>query len=473
MYLIKRIIYVFLIFQVSVFSCSDHKPDTGKDERMRWWRQAKFGMFIHWGLYAIPAGMWEGVEYEGIGEWLMSHADIPVQEYEKLAMQFNPVKFDAAQWVKLAKEAGLKYLVITAKHHDGFAIYDSKISDYDIIDATPYGRDVLKDLSTECKKDGIKFCTYYSIRDWHHPSQEPDRNAEEWEIYGKNLMKEGRKAEYITYMKAQLSEIITQYQPALIWFDGGWTDWWLPEDGMALMQFLWKLKPDLIINNRAAGTLEKEKVLGDYLTPEQYIPNAEEPKDWETCMTMNDTWGFKLNDHYWKSAKSIIHNLADIACKGGNYLLNVGPKADGSIPKESIDRLAEIGRWMQVNSEAIYGTKNWKVFSEGPTFEALENLSEEELDEHDEIEYTSQDIVFTVKDNNIYAICLAWPKNELLIRSINKMTGEDTKSVSMLGSRVELKWSHSPEGLRIQVPADKPCEHAFTFKILTSARGGF
>jgi alpha-L-fucosidase len=228
---------------------------------MQWWRDAKFGMFIHWGVYSIPAGEWNGTIYPGISEWIMSHASIPIKEYETLPPKFNPVKFDAEQWVKMAKNAGMQYLVITSKHHDGFAIYDSKVSDYDIVDSTPYGKDVLKALSEECEKQGIRFCTYYSILDWHHPSQEPsdaelsEDDEDNWPIYGMNQMKTGRKEEYRTYMKAQLSEIIDQYDPGVLWFDGGWVEWWNHQDGRDLQKYIRTLKPTIIHNNRIGITL--------------------------------------------------------------------------------------------------------------------------------------------------------------------------------------------------------------------------
>jgi alpha-L-fucosidase len=211
------ILFVFISLPVSVAQeTKDYaKVETKeqRDERMAWWREAKFGMFIHWGLYAIPAGEWNGKVYGGISEWLMSHADIPRGTYERLAPQFNPIDFDAAEWIRIAKNAGMKYIVITSKHHDGFAMYDSKISDYDIIERTPYKKDVLKMLSEECKKQGIPFCTYHSILDWHHPSQYPsyekyyremkaegdDKPEFSWDVYGNNKMKTDRKEEYIVY----------------------------------------------------------------------------------------------------------------------------------------------------------------------------------------------------------------------------------------------------------------------------------
>lgn len=333
-----------------------------RDARMAWWREARFGMFIHWGLYAVPAGTWKDQKIAGIGEWIMDRANIPVEEYEQLAKQFNPVKYDPEQWAEIAKQAGMKYLVITSKHHDGFCLFDSKVTDYDVVDATPYGRDLLKPLADACRKRGIHFCVYYSIMDWHHPAQYRGSDKR----YNPTKIHPERKREYMEYMKQQLKELLASCDPEVLWFDGEWPAWYTAEDGWEIYRFLRKEKPTLIINNRV-GTGRKgmegldkgdQKYAGDFGTPEQQIPRTGLPGvDWESCMTMNDTWGYKSYDHNWKSARTLIRNLIDIASKGGNYLLNVGPTAEGLIPEESVKRLKAIGDWMKVNGESIYGTK--------------------------------------------------------------------------------------------------------------------
>ena len=333
---------------------------------MRWWRDARFGMFIHWGLYAVPAGDFEGHRSKEIGEWIMSWANIPRARYEKFAAQFNPVQFDAAEWVRIAKAAGMKYIVITSKHHDGFSMFDSKTSPYDIVDRTPYRKDPMGALADEAKKEGIRFCFYYSIMDWHHPSQYVDAAGKDPTAGDRQTkMRDGRKAEYISYMKAQLRELVTSYDPAVLWFDGEWVDWWTEDDGRDLYQYVRGLKPDIIINNRVGKgrqgmqgfNRQDREYSGDFGTPEQQIPpSGLAGVDWESCMTMNDTWGYKSYDDNWKSAETIVRNLVDTSSKGGNYLLNVGPTAAGRIPQPSVDRLAEVGRWMKVNAEAIYGT---------------------------------------------------------------------------------------------------------------------
>jgi alpha-L-fucosidase len=337
-----------------------------RDQRMRWWRDARFGMFIHWGLYAVPAGEFDGRRSKEIGEWIMSWANIPRARYEQFAARFNPVQFDAAEWVRIAKAAGMKYIVITSKHHDGFSMFDSQASPYDIVDATPYRRDPMRALADEANKQGLQFCFYYSIMDWHHPSQYVDAAGKDPTAGDRQTkMREGQKPAYISYMKAQLRELVTAYDPAVLWFDGEWVDWWTEEDGRDLYQYVRRLKPDVIINNRVGKgrqgmqgfNRQDREYSGDFGTPEQQIPPSGLPGvDWESCMTMNDTWGYKFYDDNWKSTATIIRNLVDTSSKGGNYLLNVGPTAEGRIPQPSVDRLAAVGRWLAVNGEAIYGS---------------------------------------------------------------------------------------------------------------------
>ena len=319
-----------------------------RDARMKWWRNAKFGMFIHWGVYAVPAGTYKGKQIKGIGEWIMNRGKIPVKEYRAFAKEFNPVKYDPDQWVRLAKEAGMKYIVITAKHHDGFALFKTNASKWNVVDATPYGKDLLKPLEKACKKYGIKLGFYYSqAQDWNNPGGAKARYKEP------NGWDPAQKGSFDEYLKKvaypQVKELLSGYDIDILWWD---TPCWMTEERADILRPLLKLKPGLITNNRLGGGYK-----GDTDTPEQHIPATGFPgRDWETCMTMNGTWGYKSYDNNWKSSEMLIRNLVDIVSKGGNYLLNVGPTAEGEIPQPSIERLKAIGKWMKVNSEAIYGT---------------------------------------------------------------------------------------------------------------------
>jgi alpha-L-fucosidase len=330
-----------------------------RDARMEWWRAARFGMFIHWGLYAIPAGEWNGATRHA--EWIRHTARIPIDEYDQFVGQFDPVRFDAEAWARMARAAGMKYIVITSKHHDGFCLFDSAHTDFDVM-STPFKRDILAELSAACRRHGLKMCWYHSIMDWHHPDYLPRRDWEQ----ATRPAGDADYDRYVTYMKGQLRELLTHYGPiGVLWFDGEWEYTWTHERGVDLAAYVRGLQPDIIINNRVdkgragmAGLTSAARFAGDFGTPEQEIPATGFPGvDWESCITMNDHWGYNRSDHNWKSTAQLIRMLVDIASKGGNLLLNVGPKADGTFPTESIDRLREIGAWMDVNGASIHGTQ--------------------------------------------------------------------------------------------------------------------
>jgi len=312
---------------------------------MAWWEEAKFGMFIHWGVYSVPAGVYNGKNIDGTGEWIMNNAKIPVTEYKAFAHDFNPTKYNPESWVKLAKEAGMKYIVITSKHHDGFALFDSKVTGWDVVDATPYGKDLLKPLADACRKEGLKLGFYYSqAQDWNHPGGASYCNH--WDS-----LQNGDMDEYLDKIAVpQVKEILENYGGLdILWWD---TPAKMSNKRAEKFLPLISKYPNLITNNRLGGDYD-----GDTETPEQSVPATGLPgKHWEVCMTMNDTWGYKAEDNNWKTTKNILETLVDIVSKGGNYLLNVGPTAEGLIPEPSIERLKEVGSWMKINSESIYGT---------------------------------------------------------------------------------------------------------------------
>lgn len=318
-----------------------------RDARMKWFREARFGMFIHWGVYSVPAGTYDGKRIGGIGEWIMHQGRIPTATYQAYAKEFNPVNYNADTWVRLAKEAGMKYIVITSKHHDGFAMFNSETSPWCITRATPFKRDPLKELAEACKKHGLRLGFYYSqAQDWNHPGGAAAGGH--WDP-----KQDGDMTEYIKNIAVpQVKEILSKYgKISVLWWD---TPVDMTKERADLLLPLLKLQPGIIYNNRLGGGYK-----GDTETPEQFIPATGYPggRDWETCMTMNDTWGYKSYDQNWKSSTMLIRNLVDIASKGGNYLLNVGPTNLGEIPGPSIERLKAVGAWMKKNSKAIYATQ--------------------------------------------------------------------------------------------------------------------
>jgi alpha-L-fucosidase len=425
-----------------------------RDQRMKWWHEARFGMFIHWGIYSVPAGEYNRQRSKNVGEWIMEWANIPRADYEKFATRFNPVKFDAREWVRIARNAGMRYIVITSKHHDGFSMFDSGVSNYDIVDSTPYHSDPMRALADEAKRQGLKFCFYYSILDWHHPSAYVDQPGKDPTAgNSKTKLKPGTKPEYLKYMKEQLRELITGYDPAVLWFDGEWQDWWTEEDGVDLYKYVRGLKPSIIINNRVGKgrkgmeglTKSDQQYSGDFGTPEQQIPPTGLPGvDWESCMTMNDTWGFKSYDENWKSPEKIIRNLIDIASKGGNYLLNVGPTAEGLIPQPSIDRLASVGKWMKINGEAIYGTT-------ASPFESQLSFGRA-----------------TQKANRIYLHVFDWPVDGKL--KVPRVGKPITTAYLLSAPKPHLKFVSGDDGVSLEIPSRAPDDIASVIVLETGSR---
>ena len=409
-----------------------------RDARMGWWREAKFGMFIHWGVYSVPAGYYHDKPVSGIGEWIMNKGKIPMAEYQQFAKEFNPVKFDAQAWVKAAKEAGMKYIVITSKHHDGFAMFDSKASPWNIVQASPYGKDPLKDLAAACRDNQVKLGFYYSqAQDWNNGGAAA---GGKWDPAQEHSMDD-----YIDKIAVpQVKEILSNYGefPAVLWWD-------TPRDmnkdrAQKLYDAVQALRPNMIMNNRLGGGFK-----GDTETPEQKIPAKGFPgRDWETCMTLNNTWGFKRDDNNWKSTQTLIRNLCDIASKGGNYLLNVGPTSEGLIPQPSLERLAEVGAWMKINGEAIYGTTATPFGSElGAAVKAKDGYG------HETTVSSGNDWRCTSKPGKIYVEIFNWPASQKL-----ELPGLQSKVTNayLLADHKKVDTESSATGVTLNLPANAP-----------------
>lgn len=326
-------------------------------QRLAWWSDARFGMFIHWGLYAQWGSHYPGADgtmLDGKSEHMMRHLRLPLALYSTIAGVFNPVKFDADAWVRTAQDAGMKYLIITSKHHDGFAMWDSPSNDYNIVQRTPWKRDPIKELAAACRRGGLKFGVYYSLgRDWQDPDvptsvkADGNRRSNDWD------WPDETKKDFAKYferkVKPQIRELLTRYGPiALLWFD-------TPEkitkaQSEELARLIHELQPDCIVNQRVGNRL------GDYRVAEQNVPDAGYSDPWEMCMTLNKHWGYYAGDEDWKPTATVVRTFIDIASKGGNFLLNVGPTGEGVIPAGSSARLHEVGAWLKTNGEAIYGT---------------------------------------------------------------------------------------------------------------------
>ena len=357
-------------------------------ERIQWFQRDKFGMFIHWGPYSYLAGEWKGqrIPVGTEAEWIMQRFNIPVGEYREMAHHLNPIHFDAGKWVALAKATGMKYLVITAKHHDGFAMYHSKVSKYNIVDWTPFKRDPVAEISEACRKSGIRFCVYYSHReDWDHP----DGYGNNWD-YNRSEKNFDRYLEEKS--KPQLRELLSNYGPVgLVWFDRGMDT---PEHARQFIQIVRQLQPRCLINGRVGNY--GEDLMGDYQDMnDNGMPTGGLQEYWETPQTLNTTWGYSQFDQQWKTPADVIHRLVEIVSKGGNYLLNIGPMADGTIPEPSLATLREVGVWMQANAESIYGT------SASPLPEQTWGRS-------------------TVKSNHLYLHVFSWPADgKLRVSGLN------------------------------------------------------
>jgi len=414
-----------------------HSADNDQTDRTKWYRDAKFGMFIHWGPYSVASveASWPIMVPE-------PHWNVTEPAYRALPQQFDPVKFDPQAWVRLAKAAGQRYMVFTTKHHDGFCMFDSSFTNYKIFN-TAFKRDIVGELAAAAKAEGMPLGFYYSPPDMNHPAYRDTTKPASANWRGEPTRPEWPL--YLDYMELQLTELLTRYgNVALIWFDG--LDHQAKYNGRRFQELIRRLQPGTLINNRIG-------VPGDYDTPEQFtpkfiptrktprmggtdsedksvpagVPSADDFRLWETCMTINDTWAYNKNDRIFKSTSELIRTLVDVASKGGNFLLNVGPTPDGTIQPEFEERLRGIGAWLQTNGEAIYGT------TYGPV-QGVSNLRT------------------TQKENTVYLHVLDWPQGELNVNGLPS----HVLSATMLAGGKPLSFTQNGDHLSIQLPPTAP-----------------
>lgn len=354
-------IFMMLVFGITVSAgigsteqAQDFKKESVEEysERMQWFADAQYGMFIHFGVYSQLGGEFKGRQMDGkYSEWIAADFEIPREEYAEIIKDFNPAEFDADRIVSTAKAAGMKYLIITSKHHDGFCLWDSEYTDFDVA-STPFkGRDVLAELNEACKKYGLKFGLYYSILDWNHPTQVPSlqKDSPNWRWGRTYLSDRGKGSDkqiYVSYQQNQIMELIKNYDPAILWFDGDWVEWWTIPDGIDLYNAIREASPRVIINHRVG---KRHSFEADFVCKEQRHFDDAFPKHWEACYTMNDSWGYRKGDDNWKNAETVYEKLKDVNMKGGNLLLNVGPDGDGEIQEEAVSILLEAGGMLEVN----------------------------------------------------------------------------------------------------------------------------
>jgi alpha-L-fucosidase len=463
----KRLLVSLLIavsatqVRAAVPASLDAEPPEAVTQRLAWWQNARFGLFVHWGLYSVAAGEWQGRRAKG-NEHFMIHERVPLKEYATLAARFNPTRFDADAWVLAAKNAGMKYIVITTKHHEGFAMFRSPSSDYNIVKATPFGRDPMAELAEACRKHGVVLCFYYSLgRDWEDPDVPTNWPTKGGRSNTVDFPDEDKKvfARYFERkVKPQVRELLTQYCPVgVLWFD-------TPElisaaQSLELRAMIRELQPSCIVNERIGNKA------GDYAVSEQKLDTDAGFSPWESCVTLSGGWGFNRFDTGWKTPEVVVRQLVDVASKGGNYLLNVGPTGEGEIPAPALERLAVIGRWIQVNGEAIYGCTPWTVQGEPlgsasspapqtATKEATPAKAAATLKDvlnDTTSQDTRPDLRFTAKGRTVYVLARSWRSGQLNVKSLSFARGI-VKKVSLLGSATPVTWRQDESGLALTVP---------------------
>ncbi|HLP72237.1 MAG TPA: alpha-L-fucosidase [Bacteroidales bacterium] len=436
----KNLLFLIIIISASLLTgCNNKRQPSGSSRQAdaeinaQWFHDAKFGMFIHWGPYSLLGGEWNGkqVPVGDNAEWIMKNLRIPVSEYREIAKGMNPVKFNAEEWVSLAKSTGMKYIVITAKHHDGFAMYHSGVSKYNINDWTQFGRDPLKELSEACAKEGIKFCVYYSHReDWEHPGG----YGNDWDYdndWGSDLYDPDKFTAYLEQKaEPQVRELLTNYGPiGLVWFDRGM---YTVEQGLEFVNLVHQLQPATLVNGRV-GHYDKE-CIGDYQSmSDNGMPPGGVEEYFETPMTLNQTWGYSKFDTLWKSPETVITRLVEIVSRGGNFLLNIGPMGNGEIPAATKEIFRNIAPWIERNAEGIYGTTA-SPFGELPWGHC------------------------TVKGDMLYLFVNKWPSDGYLVL---KGLHNNVLFAELTGGKLNLERRQEGDSVVIRVPLVKP-DNPFT-----------
>ena len=431
----------------------------------------KFGMFLHWGLYAQTAGDWKNHAVKG-GEHFMLYERIPVSEYGTIANEFNPIKFDADAWVKQAKATGMKYIVFTAKHHDGFAMYNSASSDYNIVKRSPFKRDPIAELTKACKKYQLTLCLYYSLgRDWQDPDVPTNwpvkaGRSNTWDYPNEDAKVFNRYFE--RKVKPQITELLSNYGPiGVLWFD-------TPEliskkESAELKALVNKLQPNCLVNNRIGNGL------GDFSISEQSLTPSSK-KAWESCLTIGKNWGYNRHDSTWKSPEILVRHLVEVVANGGNLLLNIGPKGDGTFPDWATTRLKAIGQWMDTNQEAIYGTQPWLAVKEastttegGTAIEESKNATKDAVFDGTP-QSIAPDVYYTAKNKFIYVFLRSWQTPQVILKQINK-NKVLVKDISLLGNKKKIMWTSTNDELKLDLPANFKNENnvpVYVLKITTN-----
>ena len=434
------------------------RPMASSSAKMRGhqrFNEQKYGMFIHWGLYSQLGGVYKGQKMEEggtgprVAEWVMRNKEIPRAEYAKLAESFNPTGFNAQDWVAVAKAAGMKYMVITSKHHDGFALFDSDVSDFNVVDGSPFGRDIIRELEQACEKAGIAFGVYYShALDWKDGGDSgiKDYGPEkpEKKVFANYFDPAPVKFDDYIANKAlpQVQELVDNYKLCEIWLD---TPIYIPaRHSFAFYETIYNADPEILVNQRIGNQFGDFGIPGDNVIPDEVSENT-----WEGIATTNNSWGFKSYDTDWKSPIETLYWLISNVSKGGNFLLNVGPDGTGKIPAESVKNLREVGKWLSVNGAAIYGSKPWEVAKEGPSNIEIKGTSHRR-DGEILFNFEPNDFWFTRVEDRIYVIALAKP--DIGIVKIKSLAKTKIQEIKRLEDDLIIQWERHDDGVEISLP---------------------